>query len=164
MRMKRLYAEWQRMQLLNQNSDLITIEASGNPPEIYRVIYTCKGLIWMPENSAPSISHNHRFEIYLHKDYPRLPPVIKCLTNIFHPNILKPERSGGVCIGVWSPAEALDQLCIRLGHMIQYRNYSLSDILDNEAATWVIKHKNSMPIDNRDFILAEKNTEPIVDI
>ncbi len=148
---KRLYMDWQRMQLLHKSSDLIDIEAFGDPPERYILTYSCKGLIWLPGNPAPSISHQHRFELYLNTDYPRLPPVFHCLTSIFHPNILPPERNGGVCIGSWTPAETLDSLCIRLGEMIQYRNYSLTDALDLKAAKWATAHQDSFPLDTRDF-------------
>jgi hypothetical protein len=69
-RSKRLYADWHRMQLLNKNSDLIDIEAYGDPPEKYILTYWCKGLIWLPGYPAPSISSQHRFELYLNADYP----------------------------------------------------------------------------------------------
>lgn len=153
LRVKRLFAEWERMQMLNSNSKLITIESYGNPPEKYIITYHCKGLIWIEGNSGPSISHRHQIEMYLHKDFPRLPPQLKCLTNIFHPNILPSHKNGGVCIGNWSPAETLDQLCLRIGEMIQYRNYNINDALDIEAARWSAKHLNSFPLDNRDFLI-----------
>ena len=146
------------MQALQRCSKLIEIQADCDPPERYYVTYFCKGLIWLPGNPAPSISQQHRFEIYLHQDYPRLPPVIRCLTNIFHPNILPPERNGGVCIGGWTPAETLDELCVRLGEMIQFRNYSLDDALDLKAAQWVRAHQKSFPLDTRELWHQEAGT------
>ena len=161
LRIKRLYAEWQRMLILNDNSELVEVQALGDPPEKYIVTFSCKGLIWNEKESEPSIGENHRMKIYLHKNFPRFPPKLTWLTDIFHPNILPPSKNGGVCIGNWTPAETLDQLCIRIGEMIQYRNFSITDALNTEAAAWVASHMDMFPIDLREFWLSKGNNESI---
>lgn len=147
-----------KMELLNKNSDLLEIEFFGEIPEKYRVTYKCKGLVWIEGNSAPSSTTHHQMEIYLHQNYPRVPPRLTWLTQIFHPNILSADRNGGVCIGSWTPAESLDRLCVRIGEMIQYKNYNLSDPLDTVAAEWARKNTGKFPIDNRNI---EKSPDKI---
>lgn len=147
MKLERLVADFERMKKLSEKSRLIDIEYSGNPPDKYTVTYKCKGLCWLNNNNAPSITINHKMEIYLHNDYPRKPPQLKWLTNIFHPNILSYEHNGGVCIGDWYASETLDRLCIRIGEMVQYKSFSIEDALDKEAAKWTITNKDKLPID-----------------
>jgi ubiquitin-protein ligase len=152
LRAKRLLKDLQSLIALDENSDLIKVNYQGNPPERYRVIYFCKSLIWIEGNGAPSFSGRHELEIYLHKDYPRRPPALKWHTNIFHPNILPPQKNGGVCIGSWTAAETLDKLCLRIGEMLQYKSYNITDPLDEEAAKWVKQHLNILPVDNRSLL------------
>jgi len=137
---------------LNSKSELIEIDFNGLPPERYKVTYLCNSLIWVNGNNKPSICGRHELEIYLHKDYPRRPPALKWMTNIFHPNILSPQKNGGVCIGSWTAAETLDNLCLRIGEMLQFKNYSLFDPLDVEAANWVGQNLHLLPIDTRNLI------------
>ena len=95
---------------------------------------------------APSADHTlsvrelHRCDIYLHLDYPRRPPVVTWLTPVFHPNLLGPDRNGGVCIGSWSAAESLADLCVRLHDLVTYRALNPHDALNGEAAAWAITH------------------------
>jgi len=149
LREKRLVKEFQLMKALANSSSLISVDYFGDPPLRYTVTYHCKSLIWMNGNSAPSYSNRHQLEVYLHKEYPRRPPALKWLTAIFHPNILPPDKNGGVCIGGWTPAETLDLLCLRIGEMLQYKQYNLSDPLDEEAAKWILNNKDILPLDNR---------------
>jgi ubiquitin-protein ligase len=156
-RLSRLYAEWQKMQLLDAQSTLIDIQSFGDPPERYLVTYHCKGLAWLDGHQEPSITNKHQLEIYLHQQFPHLPPRLTWLTEIFHPNILPPRKNSGVCIGAWTPAETLDRLCIRIGEMIEYRNFSVTDALDLDAARWASEHLHEFPIDDRDFLVRDGN-------
>lgn len=152
MRERRLTRDLQVMTNLNKTSNLIRIEYEDELPDRYIVTYLCRSLIWIDGKESPSYSNRHEMEMYLHKDYPRFPPKLKWLTEIFHPNILSPQRNGGVCIGGWSAAESLDQLCLRIGEMVQYKSCNLNDPLDEIAANWIRLNRNILPIDNRDLI------------
>lgn len=88
-----------------------------------------------------TVRNLHRCDVYLHLDYPRRPPVVTWLTPIFHPNILGPERNGGVCLGSWSAAESLSDLCVRLGALASYRSLNPADALNVEAASWARRHE-----------------------
>lgn len=151
-RLKRLESDFQKLCKLKDNSEFITFDNTGNPPEKYVITFSCKGLAKL--GIQPSITTTHKCEIYLHNEYPRKPPLITWLTNIFHPNILPPEKNGGVCIGdigSWTPAESLDRLCIRIGEMVQYKNYNLNNPLNIEAAEWAKSYIDKFPVDNREL-------------
>ncbi len=139
---------------MTANSDLIDVKLTGNGrlPEKYLVIYSCRSLVWLEGNTSPSYSRRHELEIYLHKDYPRTPPALKWLTDIYHPNILPLRKNGGVCIGGWAAAETLDSLCLRIGEMLQYKSFNLSDPLNEEAALWVRNNLRLFPLDDQNLL------------
>ena len=148
MRLKRLQVDFDCISRLVDTSPYISMTHQGSPPHTYIITYSIKGLIKLPGNPQPSISAHHQVRIYLHNDYPRLPPRLTWLTDIFHPNILPPRRNGGVCLGGWSPAFTLDQLVLNIGEMIQYKNYCTSDWLNDNAAVWTRQNKTTLPVDN----------------
>lgn len=154
-RERRLLTDREKMQALQLSSDLIHVSEISPDCDRYKVSFCCRGLIWMPGALAPSISANHRCEIYLHLNYPRTPPQVVWLTQIFHPNILPPQQNGGVCIGHWSPAETLDQLCIRLAEMVQMKNFNVNDPLNPTAANWARANISKFPVDNRPILHPE---------
>lgn len=149
MRLRRLLADWEGMKRLAADSPLLTISWTKTPPELYVVTYKCKGLVKSSESGQPTITAYHQLEVYLHANYPRQQPRLTWLTEIFHPNILSQSRNGGVCIGAWTPAESLPALCLRIGSMIQYKSYNPDDPLDLEAADWVRRNSDRLPIDDR---------------
>ena len=94
----------------------------------------------------------HRFDAYLHLDYPRQAPLLLWRTPVFHPNILPPSRNGGVCIGTWSPSESLADLCRRIARMVSYNSFSVGDALDPEAASWAVRTDLAEGADLRAFL------------
>jgi len=112
----------------------LTFRTEGSPPEIYHLMMTVPGLAL--DGRRLIVRNLHRCDIYLHLDYPRRPPVVTWLTPIFHPNILGPERNGGVCLGSWSASESLADVCARLGQLVAYRSLNPADALNVEAASW----------------------------
>ena len=152
MREKRLLKDLQMLTELDQSSDLIEVQHTGDPPLKYIVTYHCTSLIWLEGSSSPSYANRHQLEIYLHREYPRRPPALKWLTDIFHPNVMPPKKNGGVCIGGWSAAETLDNLCLRIGEMLQYKSFNLDDPLNEEAAEWAKEHLDSFPVDRRQLL------------
>lgn len=148
-RLRRLHADQAGLLELVKVSDLIRLTGSGNPPERYRVIFTCRGLCWPAGAPQPLLSEHHEVDLYLHHDYPRRPPQLVWQTDIFHPNILSARQGGGVCIGSWAPSESLADLVVRLGEMVQYRRYNPDDVLNREAAAWAEQHEADLPVDER---------------
>lgn len=117
----------------------VTFRTEGSPPEIYHLMMTVPGLA--VDGHQLVVRNLHRCDIYLHLDYPRRPPVVTWLTPIFHPNILGPDRNGGVCLGSWGAAESLADLCVRLGEIVAYRSLNPADALNLEAAGWAKRNR-----------------------
>jgi hypothetical protein len=124
----------------------VTFRTAGNPPDVYHIMLNGLGLA-LDGDGQPATRNLHRCDVYLHLDYPRRPPVITWLTPIFHPNILGPERNGGVCLGSWSAAESLADLCVRLRDLVTYRSINAKDALNGDAADWVL-HNDVQPGDD----------------
>ncbi|WP_028060982.1 ubiquitin-conjugating enzyme E2 [Candidatus Solirubrobacter pratensis] len=120
-------------------SGVVAVTASGSPPECYSVRFTAPGLA-PGEDGIPVARDEHEFAVYLHLDYPRRPPVITWCTPVFHPNLLGPDRHGGVCIGSWSPSESLRDLVVRLVELAGWRAFGLADALNIAAAAWAREH------------------------
>jgi ubiquitin-protein ligase len=134
-RSRRLLSDlWQMEELADDGG--VTFRTEGNPPEVYHVMLTGSGLV-LGDDGRLTVRDLHRCDIYLHLDYPRRPPVVTWLTPIFHPNILGPERNGGVCLGSWSAAESLADLCVRLRDLVTYRSINAGDALNTDAAGWI---------------------------
>jgi ubiquitin-protein ligase len=131
-------ADLGHMNELMAQSAAVSFRAEGDPPELYHVMISAPGLA-RDENGRLRLRNVHRCAIYLHSDYPRRPPVVTWLTPILHPNILGPDRNGGVCLGSWSPSESLADVVRRLVDLVSYRAFNASDALDNDAARWIIK-------------------------
>jgi ubiquitin-protein ligase len=117
----------------------VSFRTDNNPPEIYHLMLTGLGLA-LDDRRTVAVRQVHRCDVYLHLDYPRRPPIVTWLTPVFHPNLLGPERNGGVCIGSWSGAESLADLVVRLHDLVTYRAVNPIDALDLEAAVWVREH------------------------
>jgi ubiquitin-protein ligase len=67
------------------------------------------------------------------------------LTPIFHPNF----DDSMVCIGdFWAASEGLDDLIIRIGRMITYREYNTKSPLNGLAAKWAAQNSHLLPIDS----------------
>ncbi len=138
-RSRRLLSDLQQMEELAGNGS-VTFRTEGNPPDNYHLMLNGLGLA-LGSDGRLTVRNLHRCDVYLHLDYPRRPPVVTWLTPIFHPNILGPERSGGVCLGSWSAAESLADLCMRLRELATYHSLNASDPLNVEAAGWVLHNQ-----------------------
>jgi hypothetical protein len=144
---RRLRSDRRRLGELAAGSDFIRIlRAVGEPPEDYVIGFSCKGLVG-PGLPLPQVGEDHRVQVVLPAGYPSRPPQLRWLTPIFHPNIN--AEGTQVCIDVWFPGQFLDDLCILLGRMIQYRNYNPYSALRRDAAIWAANHPHLLPIDRR---------------
>ena len=118
------------------------IQTQGDPPELYQLEYCINSLRQTDEGLVPSKSHIA--EIALPRDYPRTPPQCRMLTPIFHPNI----APHAICIGDhWAAGEPLWSMVARIGEMIAYQSYNTKSPLNGEAARWVEKNLERLPLD-----------------
>jgi ubiquitin-protein ligase len=151
---RRLTSDYEAMQqLAADRPEVFGFEASGAPADQYAVMLTVTGLA-RGIDGRPVLRSQHRFDAYLHLDYPRQAPLLRWQTPIFHPNILPPSRNGGVCIGAWSPSESLADLCVRIAGMVTLSSFSIHDALDNEAAAWVAARQIDLETDLRELVAA----------
>jgi ubiquitin-protein ligase len=153
---RRLTSDLAQMEELAARGEL-TFRAEGSPPETYHLLLNIPGLA-RDSDGTVRVRELHRCTIYLHRDYPRRPPIIVWLTPVFHPNLLPPERNGGVCIGGWSASESLADLCRRLGDMVAYRSLNLDDALDPEAAEWARRQGMKPGVDLRKLLTSQLST------
>ncbi len=168
-RIRRLRADFQRMNELVARSELITFEAKSThpnlPPERYVITYTCKGIYSVDSQGNPKYGNKHQVEIYLHNQYPHRWPGMKWLTPIWHPNIN--HINGTVCVDAawWTASRSLDRLVLMIGEMVQYKNFHDDPTQppfpwDPEAARWCReyrkKHPDAFPVDKRELLRPER--------
>jgi ubiquitin-conjugating enzyme E2 N len=77
-----------------------------------------------------------KLELFLPDDYPMVPPKVRFLTRIYHPNV---DRLGRICLDIlkdkWSPALQIDKVCLSIQLLLAAPNPD--DPLDNKvAAHW----------------------------
>ncbi|MEH1799001.1 MAG: ubiquitin-conjugating enzyme E2 [Nostoc sp.] len=129
-------------------------------PEKYYVVFRCGGLQKLSEHEEPTRVDKHVMEIVFGYDYPSVPPRYVWLTNIWHPNIQRPylcDKGRPFAVST-----SLDQICLMVGQMIQYRIYNTEDPLDKDAAKWAAQNKKLFPIDTRDLLTGEEHSGPLV--
>jgi ubiquitin-protein ligase len=148
MRTRRLRADAEAIATSFADFALIRPTAvAGDPAETYHVEYLVNSLERGPDGK-PRPRDNHKVEIQLTSEYPRISPKCKMLTPIFHPNI----DTSSICVGDhWTAGERLADLIIRIGQMIAYQEYNIRSPLDGEAAMWADLNVNLLPIDARDM-------------
>lgn len=159
-RSRRLLSDLRQMEELAAGGE-VTFRTNGDPPEVYHLMLTGFGLA-LDGDGRLMTRDLHRCDLYLHLDYPRRPPVVTWLTPIFHPNILGPERNGGVCLGSWGAAESLADLCMRLRDLATYRALNAEDALNVEAASWARRNNVKPGADVR--ALARLDVESAVSV
>lgn len=146
MRVRRLLADAELMkQAFARTPHIVIRETEGSPPDIYHVEFRVKGLE-RNTKGKPVPRETHLVEVQLGADYPRLPPVCKMLTPIFHPNI----DTTHICIGDhWTAGERLVDLVTRIAEMIAFQAYNIRSPLDGEAAMWADLNAQTLPTDAR---------------
>ena len=134
----------------------------GKAPEKYLIAFRCNGLRKPSETDEPEEIDEQAMEVVFGYDYPSVPPRYVWLTHIWHPNINPPY----LCTTgrPFAISTSLDQICLMVGQMIQYRNYNIEDPLNKEAAQWAAQNKHRFPIDTRDLITGQKHSSPLVSL
>lgn len=146
-RLKRLQNDYEQLLALHNRNGLIQIiAAEGNPPERYVIGFHCRGIADINSKGNPKIIDEHRVELALTIDYPRLRPQAIWRTPIFHPNF----NNGAIC-WEWYPQQSLRETCEVFCEMVQYKNYNSTSPLNMDASLWAMEHRDEFPIDTQNL-------------
>ncbi|MCB1014668.1 MAG: hypothetical protein KDB10_06075 [Acidimicrobiales bacterium] len=134
----------------------ITVEPLGwDPPEQYRVTYDLVGARCHPETGQPVTSAKHVILITLPANYPRDKPYSTALTPVFHPNF-GANAGDEICIGdYWTPTQTLVDIIVKVGEMLQYREYNIRSPLNAVAARWAARNEEIFPLGQVSLYQAE---------
>ncbi len=142
-RLRRLQADFEKLSAYAQRHPRVRlVQAEGNPPEKYQVEFQLRSINQVGGQFA--YVDRHLVEIFLPRNYPRMPPQCRMLTPVFHPNI----APHAICIGDhWNAGEPLWSMVMRIGEMLAYQSYNTKSPLNGEAARWVEQNMASLPLD-----------------
>ena len=148
---RRLEADLAALSNLRDESNILDFEASGTPPQRYRLIFHGLGFARNGRTGEIFIQQEHHVLVDLGAAYPRLVPNLGWQTPIFHPNI---SNNGVVCLGGygthWVPSLTLDEMATMLWEMIRYKNFDVESPYNREAALWAKTQTDyKFPVDAR---------------
>ncbi|EGI60601.1 PREDICTED: NEDD8-conjugating enzyme UBE2F-like [Acromyrmex echinatior] len=115
-------------------------------------------LLIMPDEGYWIGGHFY-FQIYISEDYNMAPPVVKCLTKLWHPNI---SEDGDVCLSIlrqssidgmgWAPTRKLKDVVWGLNSLFTDL-LNFDDPLNRDAADLFIKDKESFRSKVKDYVM-----------
>ena len=117
---------------------------------MYVIEYYCPSLV-KDATGQPIIGTRHQVEISLTMNYPLTQPAARVLTPIFNPHVFS---SNAICLGgVWSAAETLDALILRIGALLQLDPKVLdpNSAANHEANEWVRQNRSRIPLGQVSF-------------
>ena len=148
-RIHRLHIDFQRMQELERNSPYVKIDqTTGNPPEIYVLHLTCKGIISL-HNNKPDFSASHKIAVSLDKEYPRCNPHLTMITSVFHPNIYS---SGIIDVGAWFPYMLLSDVIVQVIRLIRYEYFDTWSPSNRAALIWAVNNRHLFPLEDAQIV------------
>ena len=141
-RQRRLASDQQQLFTAFSAHPYIRVEPLGPAPaQKYRLIYNVPGLHLTPANELVT-AHQHIVEMNLVGGYPKEKPYCVSFSPIFHPNF-----ANHICIAdYWSPSQALVDVVIQIGDMLQYKSYNIQSPLSALAAKWAVENAARLPI------------------
>lgn len=152
-RRERIRDEWKRLQALEQSSSILAIKpGSGDPPERFTLVFHGKGLVrTSAAQTDVKLIDMHRIELRLPYAYPDVPPDVRWLTSIFHPNV---SFSGFIRLQdvgvVWDDPVALDVICERLWDVARLAYVNLENATNYQAKGWIETQQQwDLPVDRR---------------
>jgi len=148
--MRRLGRESEQLRDDFTGHEYIRVQPVGaEPAEHYTIEYWVRGVTIAPGSTQPEYADYHRVGVTLPNDYPRVKPLFVTQTPVFHPNF--GSRLGDeICIAdYWAPSQTLSDIVIKVGEMLQYRDYNLKSPLNAQAARWADENSNRFPVGDK---------------
>lgn len=127
-----------------------------NIPVKFHVHYNVKSIVGIDENQAPIYGNRHTLEVSFPPRYPLVPCIIRMISPVWHPNIkFDGNHKGRICGNVknFGKAYNLYQLVLRIGEILQYKNYHAEHVSpypeDATVAKWVVEYAEPNDIVNK---------------
>jgi ubiquitin-protein ligase len=138
-RLRRLQADYDSIRETFSGHKRVKVNPVGSrrPPEIYEIEYSVPGL--RLEEGKAITAESHLVELMLPRRYPAEAPYAVPRTPVFHPNI----REYYCIADDWRAGTPIVDVILKMGEMIQWRDYNLASPLNDEAADWAIKEEQS---------------------
>jgi len=145
--------------------EVIKSQTALNIPVQYHVHYNIKSIVGIDDQKAPIFGHQHTLDISIPPRYPLVPCIIKMISPVWHPNIkFDGNYKGRICGNVKNFGKAYDlyQLVLRIGEILQYKNYHAEHIPpypeDSKVAVWVMSYAEPKNIVNKNEYIYIDNT------
>ena len=141
-----------------QCSSIFDFTATGDPPDRYSLMFRGKGIARdASPRSDVEFVQLHEIDLRLPYSYPSLPPDLRWVTPILHPNV---SFSGFIHlrdVGLpWDDSVTLDAVCERLWDVARLAYMNLDRATNFSAKNWVEKpNRLTLPVDAR--ILRQQN-------
>lgn len=151
-RAQRLREDLAGLERLRQTSTIFTFEPGGNPPDRYELCFRGRGVARRGgSRGAVEFIDEHRVELRLPSSYPEMPPDLRWVTPILHPNV---SFSGFIQlpdIGLpWDESVTLDVVCERLWDVARFAYIDLTRTTQTSARTWLTEQRTlDLPVDVR---------------
>jgi ubiquitin-protein ligase len=157
---RRLQADYEKVVRLIAESGgtLRLVRSVGVPPVSYIIEYNCPSLAKDPMG-AITVRRKHEVEINLSMTYPFKAPTARMLTPVFNPHVWMDHIPDVICLGgVWSAAETIDTLILRIGALLQLdpRVLDAKSPANVEANLWVQQNRSRIPLGTVSFKMATK--------
>ena len=139
-------------QRLQQASSVFSFESHGEPPDRYALDFRGRGIARRAAGrSAVEFMELHQVEMRLPCDYPAVPPDLRWITPILHPNV---SFSGFIQLrdlGLpWDDSVTLDVVCERLWDVARLAYMQWDRTTNSAARTWLEEQTAvSLPVDVR---------------
>ncbi len=143
--LERLENEWRRLQrAFAYHPHIRVIALEGDPPDQYQVDYRFRTVI-LDENGQLQYSSTCSVHIWLPPDFPHDPPLVRPVSDLFHPNVVPEGINIDRC---WtSTRSTLVDVISGVGAMLCYQDFDLDNAWNPSAAEWTRANPRVLPLD-----------------
>ncbi len=148
--LRRLRAEYQQIKKTFRKTRWIKVYPNKkDPPDEYLVIYKVNG-IGLKDGNFIEVK-KVICVIHLGYNYFDVGPTCTILSPHYHPNIYPNSSKFCAFSSAFRASEDMANYILRLGEVLQYKNYNLESPANIEAANWAKHNKKMFPLDKRDI-------------